>query len=145
MDTISSVLTADHRQCDDLFAAASHAAGEEDWVRCRTQFDSFVSALKRHMQLEEEVLFPAFEQASGMAGGPTWVMRQEHQQMLSLLDELGGTIEQRNASGFRALAQTFTALMDGHSMKEERVLYPMCDRVLPDFDTGELSARLSGG
>ena len=41
--------------------------------------------------------------------------------------------------------EAFVEAMDGHSAKEERVLYPMCDRLLPDFDTEKLSAQLATG
>jgi hemerythrin-like domain-containing protein len=89
------------------------------------------------------VLFPAFEQASGMSGGPTWVMRQEHQRMLAMLEEIASAIATRNAQDFRALVQAFVGLMTAHSMKEERVLYPMCDEALPDIDGEKLSEMVS--
>jgi len=85
------------------------------------------------MKIEEQVLFPAFEQASGISGGPTRVMREEHQQMLAMLDEIASAIAARNAEDFRALAQLFEGLLTAHSTKEERVLYPLCDEALPDL------------
>jgi hemerythrin-like domain-containing protein len=44
----------------------------------------------------------------------------------------------RNAEDVRALAQSFAALMAAHSAKEERVLYPMCDEMLPDLSGEKL-------
>jgi len=143
MPAISSVLEADHRRADALFDSAVRAAEQEDWGECQIQFDSFVAALKHHMQIEEVVLFPAFEQASGMLQGPTEVMRREHQEMLALLEEMAGLLEDRNANDFRTLAQAFAQIMNAHSMKEERVLYPMCDRLMPDFDTDQFGLTLT--
>lgn len=143
MSTITAVLTADHRHEDRLFAAATQAAEQVDWFACHQQFNAFLRALKRHMKIEEEVLFPAFEQATGMSSGPTWVMRQEHQQMLAMLDEIAAAIAAHNAENFRALAQSFEGLMAAHSAKEEHVLYPLCDEALPDRSGEKLQELVS--
>ena len=39
----------------------------------------------RHFEMEEAVLFPAFEEATGMTQGPTMVMHAEHVQMKGVL------------------------------------------------------------
>lgn len=143
MSTITAVLAADHQHADQLFAAATQAAEQSDWSACRRQFDAFLDALKRHMKIEEETLFPAFEQASGIRGGPTWVMRQEHRQMLAWLDEIAAAMAARNTREFRALGESFVGLMTAHSTKEERVLYPMCDEVLRDLSGEQLQERVS--
>ncbi len=140
---ISEFLTASHRHGDERFAAAAQAAQRGDWPACRQQFETFLDALKHHVKIEEQVLFPAFEQASGIRGGPTWVMRQEHQQMLAMLDEVASAIVARNADDFRASAHSFEALMTAHSSKEEQVLYPMCDQVLTDFSIKKLQELVS--
>src|SRR3970282_2586083 len=83
MTSISEFLTAEHRHGDELFAAASHAVDRNDRPACRERFGAFHESLRRHMAIEEQVLFPAFEQATGIAAGPTRVMRDEHQEMLA--------------------------------------------------------------
>lgn len=143
MHTITAVLTADHRQGDQLFAATTRAAEEGDWSACHRQFDGFLAALKRHMKIEEEMLFPAFEQASGISGGPTSVMRQEHQRMLALLDEIAAAIAAHDSELFRATADSFAGVMEAHSLKEERILYPLCDEVLPGSSAEKLQEMLS--
>lgn len=137
--SISEFLTADHRHCDELFAAAAQTAEHGDWAQCRERFDAFHQALKHHMAIEEQVLFPAFEQATGISEGPTRVMRHEHQEMLALLDDVSVAIAAGDAARFRGSVESFTALMTLHSAKEENVLYPMCDEVLPDLSGEELS------
>lgn len=141
MSRISEVLTTDHRLGDEMFAAAAQAAERGDWAGCHERFDAFLRALKHHMAIEEQVLFPAFEQATGIAAGPTQVMRDEHQQMLALLDGVAAAIAARDAARLGAAARSFTTLMSSHSAKEENVLYPMCDEALPEF-SGEKLAEL---
>lgn len=139
MTAITAFLTTDHRHCDELFVAAAQAAEHRDWAGCRERFDAFHQALKHHMAIEERVLFPAFEQATGISGGPTRVMRHEHQQMLALLDNVSVAIAAGDAARFRGSVESFTALMTLHSTKEENVLYPMCDEVLSDLSGEKLS------
>lgn len=139
---ISEALAAAHREGEDLFAAAAQAAERGDWAGCRERCDAFQRALKHHLAIEEQVLFPAFEQATGINTGPTRMMRHEHQQMLALLDGIAATVAARDAAGFRLAAQSFTALMALHSAKEENVLYPMIDGVLPDLGGEKLSNML---
>ena len=138
MTKISEFLTADHRHGDQLFAAATHATGLGDWAGCRERFDAFHQALRHHMTIEEQVLFPAFEQATGISEGPTRVMRHEHQEMLELLDDVSAAVTASDAAGFRGSAESFTALMSQHSAKEERVLYPMCEGLLPELNGAKL-------
>lgn len=136
---ISEFLTADHRRCDGLFEAAVQAAESADWDGCRRGLDAFRAALSRHMAIEEEILFPAFEAATGVTAGPTRVMRYEHQQMLGLLDQLHAALAARDAQRFADSEKSFTGLMAAHSAKEENILYPLCDEALPGLSGEKLS------
>jgi iron-sulfur cluster repair protein YtfE (RIC family) len=95
------------------------------------------------MKLEEEKLFPAFEQDTGTDSGPTAVMRAEHRQMLERLDAIEAAAAASNGERFDPLLQSFTSFMDQHSMKEERILYPMCDRMLDTLTASELRRKLA--
>lgn len=74
MSTFSEFLGHDHGHCDELFAVAEQAADARD-VRATDVHARFVEAMEHHMRLEEEILFPAFEAATGSSMGPTAVMR----------------------------------------------------------------------
>jgi iron-sulfur cluster repair protein YtfE (RIC family) len=130
MKTILDFLGRDHRACDDLFASAEAAAAKNDWSSARSLFDQFQSAMARHLAMEEDVLFPAFESHTGMTSGPTQVMRMEHMQMRDLLQEMDKAVAASNQAGFLGLSETLNMLMQQHNLKEENMLYPMSDRVL---------------
>jgi iron-sulfur cluster repair protein YtfE (RIC family) len=76
------------------------------------------------------MLFPAFEQASGNTMGPTRVMRLEHRQMRETLAEMDGALASGDLEDFLGQAETLLILMQQHNIKEEQILYPMCDRFL---------------
>ncbi len=141
MTTISQFLSHEHTACDDLFAGAENAAVAKDWAQARKQFDAFDAGMRHHFAREEEVLFPAFEARTGMSGGPTFVMRAEHQQMNGLLREMAQALEKSDGKAYLGLSETLLMLMRQHNMKEENILYPMSDQALAD-QQAELVARM---
>ena len=57
MTTIAQLLAAEHRSCDDVFAATEDAAHRGDLARCRTDFQRFREVMEQHFRKEEETLF----------------------------------------------------------------------------------------
>jgi len=130
LDQLTAPLVADHRHCDGLFATAEDAAQRTDWAACRERFDAFRAAMLQHFEIEENVLFPAFEQATGMTMGPTAMMRSEHAQMRGLLENMTAVIAAGRRDDYLGLSETLLLYMQQHNLKEENVLYPMSDQVL---------------
>ena len=128
MVSIQNIMTQDHKRCDDYFAQAENHAMEMDWNNTQLMTEKFYQALKQHFNQEENKLFPAFENATGMRQGPTMIMRQEHQQIRELLDELLKATADKNSDRFFGLAETLHIFMQQHNMKEEQILYPMIDQ-----------------
>lgn len=127
---ISECLAAHHTYCDELFASAEDACLCADWSTGEQRFSLLSQQLEAHFSTEEATLFPAFEAATGMSSGPTAVMRAEHRQMRDLLAQMEAAIAQRDGPEFSGNAETLLILMQQHNMKEENILYPMCDRTL---------------
>lgn len=119
-----------HKSCDDLFAMAEASAMAARWPECAESFGRFRAEIEAHFATEEQVLFPAFEAVSGSRLGPTQMMRLEHAQMKTLIAHIGQAVSARDANGFAGAAETLLILMQQHNMKEENILYPMCDQVL---------------
>ena len=138
--TIVDFLAAEHRQCDDGFAAAEEAAHLADLAGCRARFPLFQAAMERHFQKEEDTLFPAFEQATGNAMGPTRVMRLEHRQMRDALAEMSNALASGDLEDYLGQAETLLILMQQHTIKEEQILYPMCDQILGAAAAGMIQA-----
>jgi len=126
----SQILPDHHRHCDDLFVAAEESVQRDDWAAAAIAFARFHDQMNAHFEAEESLLFPAFEAASGMSGGPTEMMRYEHEQMRTLLAQLAAACEDRDGETYAGVAETLLMLMQQHNMKEENILYPMCDQAL---------------
>ena len=88
-------MTSDHRACDEEFANLENAIASQDWEEAQIQLEKFSSDLTHHFDMEEKVMFPIFEEVTGMTQGPTMVMRMEHSQMRGILEDLKADIEKR--------------------------------------------------
>lgn len=119
--------TADHRACDAAWATVEEAAGADDALAAAAAFARFDHAVRRHLDMEEHVLFPAFEATSGMRGGPTQVMRAEHDQMRGLLDQMARSLGDQDLGALLDHGDTLLMLVQQHNVKEEGMLYPMME------------------
>lgn len=128
---LSAFFEQDHRDCDARWADVEELLDTQDIEAARPAWTKFETGLRRHMAMEEEVLFPAFESAARMGGGgPTAVMRMEHKQMMGLLDQIGTAIESGDAEQAMDIGDTLLMLVQQHNIKEEGMLYPMAENVL---------------
>ena len=143
MTTIRTFMTDDHRRCDDLFAETEQAIAKKNLPAAKAAFAHFRNAILAHFDCEEKTLFPTFEAKTGMRMGPTQVMRMEHSQMRALLDDAVDALEQGNSDDYLGLADTLLIMMQQHNMKEENMLYPMCDQALGQ--DGDLASRIASG
>ena len=117
----------DHRDCDNLWVAVEEGASL-DLASLQVALGAFDNQLRRHLRLEEDVLFPAIERATGMGGmGPTEMMRQEHTQMRRLLDAMANSDDM---DLILEQGDTLMMLIAQHNSKEEGVLYPLAVQVL---------------
>jgi len=120
MSSVAEFLGADHRRCDHLFADTEQAADQGDYVLCQARFHQFYAAMEHHFRMEEEVLFPAFEQATGNTMGPTRVMCSEHRQMRDLLTLMEQSLKVQDLDAYLGQAETLLILMQQHNIKKSR-------------------------
>ncbi len=142
MALISSTFTNQHRQCDAMFADAEAAVAAGNWQQAEQDFSAFAESMECHLGNEEEILFPAFEEKTGMSGGPTMIMRGEHVQIRGLIAEMKGDIEQQAADHYLGISETLLILMQQHNAKEEQMLYVMCDRMLGHDEAGQVLGNM---
>ena len=129
MNSFTEYLGDDHHRCDELFAAAEQAVAQQG-PQALDAHGAFITAMERHFGIEEELLFPAFEAASGSSMGPTAVMRHEHEQMRQLFADMDAALQASQADDYLGARETLLILMQQHNAKEEQMLYPMTEHVL---------------
>lgn len=120
----------DHRACDHIYSDAENALLAKEIEKGVQLFQSFSDATNRHFDMEERELFITFEKRTGMMGGPTQMMRYEHQQLRSLLESMRVALAENRLNDFFGIGESMMIMLQQHNMKEEQMLYPMIDRAL---------------
>lgn len=128
---LASFFEQDHRDCDSGWAKLEELLDSADIETVRPVWEKYDKRMRRHLAMEEEILFPAFDVRSGMGGrGPTAVMKMEHQQMRGLLDQIGEAVDAGDAQEALDIGDTLLMLIQQHNVKEEGMLYPMAENML---------------
>jgi len=115
-------LTHEHHDIDDGIEEFTRAldGGTVDPEPLRRAFD----ALRRHIYLEEELLFPPIRRAGLMM--PVLVMTKEHGELWQLMDGIERQLEgpASDKATIRASCEGLLGALDGHNTKEEPIVYP---------------------
>jgi hemerythrin-like domain-containing protein len=95
-----------------------------------------------HHGKEEDHLFPLLE-ARGLErqGGPTSVMRQEHEEGRRLLTAMARAVEGDTPREFVRHARAYVGLLREHIRKEDHCLFPMASELLSGTDSESLAER----
>jgi len=133
IESLAVALEQEHHEIDDGIAAYSASPGDP------RPLARAIRALRRHIYLEEEFLFPLLCQAEQALAAPVFVMLREHAQIWATLDALES--EPGGSTG-HALCRQLASRLLHHNLKEERVLYPRADSALPPATADRLLAFL---
>lgn len=103
-----------------------------------------LAALRRHIYLEEQFLFPPLREA-GMSM-PIFVMVREHGELWLTMDDLAALLA--GDAGREDLLDTsreLLQLLDRHNSKEEPIIYPQSDATLSGPAADQLRQFLAAG
>ncbi len=137
-ESLAAALEHDHREIDEGFAAFRDSSDRAALTRS-------IAALRRHIYLEEEVLFPPLHAAGVVA--PIFVMLREHAQIWQALDSLESELSDTGPPSDPALLllHQLGVQLEHHNMKEERVVYPPADDVLTADAAAQVRMLLDSG
>ena len=128
--TIKDFMTHKHRECDHLLAEAEDAVEKGDFDAALEKYLAFKNETLKHFDMEEEYLFPLFEQKTDMTQGPTQVMRMEHSQAKSLFEKMDEAYNAKDKDRIFGLGESMNILLQQHNAKEEQMLYTMMQQHL---------------
>ncbi|MBM7367843.1 hemerythrin domain-containing protein [Gordonia hydrophobica] len=147
--TLAEVLTVEHRAIDEgieKFVAASPGGSVQEWAA--PLVDS-MDALRRHIYLEEELVFPQLR--TGPLMMPIMVMLTEHGEMWRRMAALDaklasdGVDQEPHRSEAVAACREMLELLDSHNGKEEPIIYPHLDSDMDDDSQAFLRDFLTDG
>lgn len=138
---LADALTREHHAIDagiEAYLAGLDAGGDASPLR------EAMHALRRHIYLEEEFLFPPLRAAGMMM--PIMVMEREHGQLWRDMDALDETLRSpADPEALRDGCRSLLALLDSHNSKEEPIVYPRADGDLSDQQRDQLAGFLDSG
>lgn len=141
--TVSDYLGTDHRRLDSIMGDVEALVRSRSFTEAARRFAEFSCGLTRHIEIEEQILFPSFEQMTGFTQGPTPVMRAEHVEIRELMERVATAIRAEDAVAFTRAAGALKQLLGEHNLKEEHVLYPTTDQAAGgDRERDELVRRM---
>jgi iron-sulfur cluster repair protein YtfE (RIC family) len=126
-EPVSVALELHHHRLDDMLDRVEIDVEAGNWSEARRGFALFRRELEEHMRLEEELLLPALGPASQVGDGPAFVMRGEHPQIRELLEVVEIALENEYPIG--EVTDALEATLADHNLREERLLYPMFERL----------------
>ena len=137
--TITDFFQTDHRRLDAIVERFRDSADASRWEDASREFREFSLGLRRHIQAEEEILFPLFEQKTGMVdAGPTFVMKMEHKEIKEFLDRILEAADSKNASTALETLNHLINILTDHNMKEEHILYPESDSFISESERAQV-------
>ena len=143
MSSSDSWLIHEHSLYENLLSRCQDAMEIEDWRGADLVFGELVTHLKRHMALEEEVLYAAYEATVEAPQGPTKALREEHDQIVRLVRDMVRVIKTRNSDHVLECLVHLEKQMIKHHEKEEDIFLPMASHIL-DARREEISQQLAG-
>lgn len=140
-DPIVQYLDKDHQRIEEFFRQFQ-AHKEKDFPKAKEFFREFRSALQRHMEIEEEILFPVFEKETGLNDmGPTNSMRHEHKEINKALEAIHAQVRQGSCEN-PGDDTGFLTLLTDHIHKEEHMIYPMFSELMSDKEREDVWAKI---
>lgn len=130
MDDDPNWLYHDHLDLEELLDAAAATTRRHEWETVEHMVITLVDRLKGHMRVEEEVLFPAYEQVPGAPTQPTEALRRDHDAMVNWCRDLYYAAQAQNPTAFLNSLQTLRDLLAEHDKKEESFFLPMAGHTL---------------
>jgi len=149
--SIAEALIAEHHEIDTGIENFLRKVGElgdspepQQIRQAGSELLRSFSALRRHIYLEEEFIFPALDDPSlSMA---IMVMYREHGVIWRLMDDAQQQIERSEDSlAVLDICKTMLAELERHNAKEEPIIYPHTDADLPKAEQERLARFLDSG
>jgi len=134
-ETLRTALEREHHAIDH--SIEDFVAGHGSALDSASRLRQAMAALRRHIYLEETLLFPPLRDSGMLA--PVFVMLSEHAELWRTMDELEHQLDDGVAlTHLRGACRTLLAQLERHNAKEEPILYSQADVVLSEAARAEL-------
>jgi hemerythrin-like domain-containing protein len=129
---LTEILVDEHKTVLEKLDRLEEAVSDGDREAAQSLLSFFEFDLQLHRRKEEEVLFPALGEHIGIDSGPVACMLEEHAREKTLVRDLRASLEQAGGgANLRRAVGAFVSHLRLHIQKENEVLFPMAENLLP--------------
>ena len=147
---IQHVLGEDHVRIDQIFFRFEETVRSANWLEALGRFSELRAGLKRHIRMEEEILFPELEKRKEAPGEVWQALWSDHQAIKKALAELGLSLAAAAQPGgdpntprqVRQKSKEFFASLQDHNAREERLLYRVLSHRLTEQQETQLLQKM---
>lgn len=138
MGTLGAALEREHHEIDaGIEGFSSDGLNDDERV---ASLKRAIDALRRHIFLEEEYLFPPMQKDLAI---PTMVMLREHGEIWRSLDGIEAQLERdRSEDSLQEACRQLLVQLDQHNSKEEPIFYEVADSTLSTAENSVLKDLL---
>lgn len=140
MSTVSKYMTEHHNLMNKLFDNYSTMRKEEHkkTLQC---FNYMSTQLLRHIDWEEEILFPLFETRFNHASSTTYLLKKQHSQIKQNMDEIKHELT-KYPYNTEELEEDLKSLLGVHNATEEYAVYSWIDYLMSDEEKQRLTLEI---
>lgn len=139
--TLAAALEREHRDIDG--GIEEYSSGLSHGDTAPGPLLRAMQGLRRHIYLEEEILFPPLKATLMM---PIFVMLREHGELWDAMDALDELlVSDAHTDTLHNACRELLATLDTHNQKEEPVIYPHADIGLDEAASAKLHEFLDNG
>jgi iron-sulfur cluster repair protein YtfE (RIC family) len=139
---LSAILTREHHEIDSAIAAFIEKL--DGGCVQPEPLSAALEALRRHIYLEETILFPPIREAGMIM--PIGVMMREHGELWRTTGALTDLLVDRaDYEQLRDISHRLQGQLEQHTSKEEPIIYPHADTDLPAQVSAEIARFVASG
>jgi iron-sulfur cluster repair protein YtfE (RIC family) len=128
MNNSSNWLVHDHQKYDAILDECEMAADAGEWKNAKSLFQNFITELKLHMQMEDQVLYPLFIEENGDPNCVIKHLSEEHDYLVRLVQDLSYIIKANDFDHFLDSLEPLHKAMNEHNEHEESVFLSMANQ-----------------
>ena len=132
MNHVSMFMDADHQYLVRLLDEV--IAEKIDSQRAKNIFAIFSIHLEKHILLEDQILFPRFDEYIGVKKGmgPSVIAKRDHENILKLLDQVKQAFENYNLQKIHYAGHHLYRALTKHHEREGQIQYPLSNKFIPE-------------
>lgn len=139
--SVTARLEEEHRELNSGLGDVRRLVAAGDFESAQNEFVGFAERYLRHMAAEERVLFPIFEEVTGIKEGPTKALRCDHCKFRKLFGAVAQSIVAEPKEHSDAVLSCLVDVLASHGAGEEQLLYAACNEAVRDVVVRDVILR----